>query len=404
MGADGTLQTHTIYEEVRVPAESQMVPTTVIRSGSFPLTATDRRSLELAARLRQTDDAEEQERLRGELTELLAKAFDERRKIQQQEMERLEARLKSIRELDQRRQELKDQIVERRLNELLGKGDELAWETSSPATIARAPIPSPGQPRQPTSLPAVSSPVYPGPSETPANVADDRFAPAGRAPQPAVARTRTPASPVETPNLGLIPAEQSFELAERILTLATETATWKHRLASAEEELDAFLKSKEKTQAQQPQYEIQDSIQAQREARERALAALRSRLVDFETKLRLAQIAWQGMGERLQVESEAAQRQVSDGDAVLQQIVRLHEQGATPSHQVDKAKQTSAAAKSQLQIAESRLRTWKESDGVLQERLKAILTPDAETDDTADTAQESAQTLETDEAAENDPS
>jgi len=409
VGADGTEQTQTIFEEVRVPAKSPFLPATVVTHlGSFPLTATDRRSLELAARLRQTVDTDEQERLRGELIELLGNAFDERRKLQQQEMERLEARLKSIRELDQRRQELKDKIVERRLNELLGKGDELAWETSLPATIGTAPIPSARQRSIGTApIPSAGQPPQTRSIPIPSGLADADDPVGGTPqPQPPVTRARSPASSIEIPNLGLIPSEQSFELAERVLTLATETATWKHRLASAKEEVDV-IKNMKQAQSHQLQRDIQDSNQAMLNGYESALDVLRSKLVDSETKLRLALIAWQGIGERLQIESDAAQRQVHDGDELLKQIMRLLDQGVTPTREVDKAKQESASAKSQAQIASSRLHTWTQLDGVLQERLKAILTPDAEpanTEDTEDAAQDSTEAPKSDEAAENDPS
>lgn len=90
--------------------------------------------MELAEQYRRAQDPrgpspsdEQRERMREEIRESLARAFDERRAGQLEEIAELERRLESLRELDRRRQERKREIVERRLRQLLGEPNELDW-------------------------------------------------------------------------------------------------------------------------------------------------------------------------------------------------------------------------------------------------------------------------------------
>lgn len=104
------------------------VPTTT----TAPMTEGDRRAAELANRIRQTADKEARESLRGELRETLNKAFDERREQQLQEIEQLQKQLAAIRDLDEKRQQRKEEIVQRRMSELLSEPDALDWEPKRP--------------------------------------------------------------------------------------------------------------------------------------------------------------------------------------------------------------------------------------------------------------------------------
>jgi hypothetical protein len=93
-----------------------------------PMTESDRRALELANRIRQTRDNDEREQLRKQLRETLNAAFDQRREQQLQEIAELERQLDSIRKLDETRQQRKEEIVQRRMSDLLSEPDALDWE------------------------------------------------------------------------------------------------------------------------------------------------------------------------------------------------------------------------------------------------------------------------------------
>jgi len=97
-------------------------------STAAPMTESDRRALEIANRIRQTRDNDEREQLRNQLRETLNAAFDQRRAMQLQEMEQLERQLDSIRKLDEKRQQRKEEIVQRRMSDLLSEPDALDWE------------------------------------------------------------------------------------------------------------------------------------------------------------------------------------------------------------------------------------------------------------------------------------
>jgi hypothetical protein len=378
--ADGTLRTQTVYETVRIPGSSSMVPVRVPRAGALPQTAADRHSFELATKLRNTEDANEAERLRSELLETLGKAFDERQQLQQQEMQRLEERLQSIRELSQRRQELKEPIIQRRLDELIGNSDMLAWDAAAapPSDFSVPAVPHSRQPadagkpdpRSGARRPAANDPFGASPNTpTDRNASADPFGADPFGSPPAVAAVDLFGRPLPmrpkaesraqgaTPTATPIPqpSDTQLELAERLLSLTSRVAALKSRIAAME------------NQTEDPNV----VYYGQRVNVQQSLPALRAELRDTETTLRLAQIAWNGLGERLHAEQDAANVQASHARDLWRQMTRLHEQGATPVHEVKKAELASSAAQSQLQIAEGRLRTWQESDQLVKERLKA---------------------------------
>lgn len=113
-------------------------------STAAPMTESDRRALEIANRIRQTRDNDEREQLRNQLRETLNAAFDQRRAQQLQEMEQLERQVDSIRKLDEKRQQRKEEIVQRRMSDLLSEPDALDWEPKRPEGQYGFPGPMPG--------------------------------------------------------------------------------------------------------------------------------------------------------------------------------------------------------------------------------------------------------------------
>lgn len=74
-----------------------------------------------------TPTAEEQEEIEKELTEVLNQMFDLKLTAYERKISGIEEELKSLRSEIEERKQNKDLIVERRLNELTGKEDYLAW-------------------------------------------------------------------------------------------------------------------------------------------------------------------------------------------------------------------------------------------------------------------------------------
>ena len=81
---------------------------------------------------------EQKKALRKSLTEAVGKLFDLRHAAQAKQVEKLESELAEAKELLKKRSERKDEIVDRRIAELLQSADDLAWNRG----IANPPVPA----------------------------------------------------------------------------------------------------------------------------------------------------------------------------------------------------------------------------------------------------------------------
>ncbi len=97
----------------------------------FELTRQDRQlereSRELAANIRDTHDPERADELRERLRDVLVEAFDARMEMRRLEAEEIRRKLARLERMLDERMAAKERIVERRMRELLGEGDEWAW-------------------------------------------------------------------------------------------------------------------------------------------------------------------------------------------------------------------------------------------------------------------------------------
>jgi hypothetical protein len=84
-------------------------------------------SEQLVAKYAATEQAEERGAIKTQLTELLAKHFDVQQQLRERELGRVEARIKKLRELAQKRREAQKTIVEQRVDQLLREADGLGW-------------------------------------------------------------------------------------------------------------------------------------------------------------------------------------------------------------------------------------------------------------------------------------
>ena len=111
-----------------------------------------------------TDDAERQ-KIKAQLAELLGRQFEVQQQIREDEVAQLEARVKKLRGLIEKRKEARQSIVDKRLEQLLRDADGLGWTGG----------PSGGSP---TFFPVLASPVLnvitPTPSSAPNKAAPPR--------------------------------------------------------------------------------------------------------------------------------------------------------------------------------------------------------------------------------------
>jgi hypothetical protein len=82
---------------------------------------------ELAHKLRDAKGEADKDKLKTKLTETLEKQFDLRQKRHTTEIENLEAQVKKLKELVQKRQESRRDIITKRLDQLQREAEGLGW-------------------------------------------------------------------------------------------------------------------------------------------------------------------------------------------------------------------------------------------------------------------------------------
>ena len=86
----------------------------------------ERESRELS-RAYQQAPSEKRDEIKEQIQKLVAQHFEVRQERHNLELKRLDAQLKRLRELVERRTKSREQILQRRVSELLGKEDELGF-------------------------------------------------------------------------------------------------------------------------------------------------------------------------------------------------------------------------------------------------------------------------------------
>ena len=81
----------------------------------------------IAWNYRNSSDQSEQQALRTELKQKLGTLFDLREKDKRERIEKLEEELATLKEMVRERQENREDIIERRLNDMLRETDSLSW-------------------------------------------------------------------------------------------------------------------------------------------------------------------------------------------------------------------------------------------------------------------------------------
>lgn len=96
--------------------------TTIWYAGSH-----DHETMAIAKQLAAAKGESEKEKLREKLLESLNKAFDDRQKRQEKEIENLEAQVKRLKEMVSKRQEAKKEIIAERVKQLEREAKGLGW-------------------------------------------------------------------------------------------------------------------------------------------------------------------------------------------------------------------------------------------------------------------------------------
>ena len=87
----------------------------------------DARAENVAMQYREAQNDADRIRLRSELVDILERLFDLREEDKRYEIEQLEKRIERLRRIVDERTERKDEIVERRADELIGARDTIEW-------------------------------------------------------------------------------------------------------------------------------------------------------------------------------------------------------------------------------------------------------------------------------------
>jgi len=86
----------------------------------------EQRTRDLSEQLRSAK-AEDREKLRAQITEVVTLHFDVRQKRRELQIKRMEDELKKLRDAMTKRNDSRDQIIKRRLAELVGNEDDLGF-------------------------------------------------------------------------------------------------------------------------------------------------------------------------------------------------------------------------------------------------------------------------------------
>lgn len=86
----------------------------------------DQQTRELADKLRGAKK-EDRDKIKAEISEVVTKHFDVRQKRRELQIKRMDDELKKLREAVTRRNDSKDQIIKKRLAELVGNEDDLGF-------------------------------------------------------------------------------------------------------------------------------------------------------------------------------------------------------------------------------------------------------------------------------------
>ena len=87
----------------------------------------ERQTYDAAKRVKRGQSTDEKDKSRKELAEIVGKHFEVRQRRRDLQVKRMEDEIKKLRDVMTKRGEAKEQIIKKRLSELLGDGDDLQF-------------------------------------------------------------------------------------------------------------------------------------------------------------------------------------------------------------------------------------------------------------------------------------
>lgn len=85
---------------------------------------------EFVAQYANTEDEESRRKIKSSIAELLTQQFELQKEVREKELARLEEKVKKLRELLEKRSEMRDEIVQRRVEQLVIDAEGLGWVDS----------------------------------------------------------------------------------------------------------------------------------------------------------------------------------------------------------------------------------------------------------------------------------
>jgi hypothetical protein len=87
----------------------------------------ERRSMEMGQKVRHATEEEAKKRATMELKEMLDKLFDLRQQEREKSLQQLEREVKDVREALEKRKAKRDEMIQRRFDQLTGKAELMEW-------------------------------------------------------------------------------------------------------------------------------------------------------------------------------------------------------------------------------------------------------------------------------------
>lgn len=368
--------TETFYEEETINVQ---VPTVDPKTGQRTLKTTQRvvrrprtrvrwsqgytgagggKAEELVRAIRKAEDSEEKDDKIQELRDFLVSEFDRMHEEQAEMIRETEERLAKLKSTHETRQEKRDTIVQRRIDQLLGQPDPLQWNPSLPEWMSSNRfIPGLTFPASP-SMPAPPAPAATGQrlKSTSGNAAIPQPAPTAKTFFGQVATSPRPTAQAPAVGIGYATLSGGGNIEQREIDVTKLFATIEEAArvdADLQESIDNLTQSRELAR----KGFIRQSEVKQMEA---AIAKQRQSTQRVKIQLDLLQA-------QLQKELEAAK--LSEGQAKTQ-VEALTEQvraGLTNALELTEGEYRLKSAENVLELAEYRLKQFEKALESLQE-------------------------------------
>ena len=376
----------------RVPVTRQRFIRAGVVNGHDPMVA------RLVGELREMDEEDKnQDRKLSELKQRLELEFANMHEQQEKEIEQTEARLDALKKLHQQRGENRDKIVQRRIDELLGRSDALQWEIVSsqklpaiaesedrstqtfgpPQTWVRpAPPPAagtaPGQADPRTLRPQFFGwdPFGPPPPKDHPDLAPTPVAPVAPFAPVAPAAPRPPVA--GRPQLGGLPGSGAVFIEERVF-LDHQSGP---RPGDSSSTISRIFELARKTGAARSALESSElELEQSEDARRRGLLSntgfqqMRARHDQLQREVQLNQLELEALTDSMLRSQQFAEEQFKSLQEALDGVKNQFATGLAPNSEVLRAQQELNQARKELEQAEANLKQLKQAS--------AILIPDA---------------------------